>query len=143
MKNWLPALSGVLARLTTLPPRSDATLFRITLDEPWLLGGGFTGHAMLGGVLMLIAGCIPRPRVLLPEAPAVQQAPDANDESVPAPEDAPGETFVALLPGEEPLVVDTLPAGEDAPPEADEASAGAASAVPEADEGEESPDEEA
>ena len=129
----LPALSGVFGKLAALPPQSDATLFRITLDEPWLLGGGFPGHAMVGGVLMLIAACIPRPRVKIltdeelqaraahnePDDPLLSPADEAADDAsaVPDPEDAPAETFVALLPGEEPLVVDTALSGEDAPPE--------------------------
>ena len=145
----LPALSGVFRELAALPPQSDATLFRITLDEPWLLGGGFTGHAMVGGVLMLIAACIPRPRVKIltdeelqaraarsePDAPLLSPADEAADDAsaVPAPEDAPAGTFVALLPGEEPLVVDTALSGEDAPPE--ESASRGESAEPE------SPDE--
>lgn len=139
----LPALAGVFGKLAALPPQSDATLFRITLDEPWLLGGGFTGHAMIGGVLMLIAACIPRPRVKIltdeelqarasrsePDEPLLPPADEAADDAsaVPDPEDAPAGTFVALLPGEEPLVVDTALSGEDAPQEDSTSPAEAAS----------------
>lgn len=157
----LPALSGLFTRLTALPPRSDATIFAITLDEPWLLGGGFTGHAVLGGVLMLIAACIPRPRVIMlteeelqaraalveaqasapPHDEETEQPPEGDilPDNVPAPEDAPAETFVALLPGEEPLVVDTAPAMEAASSEeqlASDAPDESASEPPEADDDE-------
>ncbi len=100
--------------LASLPPHSDATLFRVTLDEPFLLGGGFLGQGCAGLLLMVIGACIPSPR-----RPAVQaEEPPMLLLPAPDPEDAPEEAFVALLPGEEALVVDTeLDGAEDASPE--------------------------
>ena len=142
----LPWLTGPLEALRTLPPQSATTLFEVTLDEPFLLGGGFLGQACAGLLLMAIAVCIPSNLRLRrdapeedslpaeapapPETPAEEEAPtpeepeapDQPDEAeepvdppaLPEPEAipllpaaAPEETFVALLPGEEPLVVDT------------------------------------
>lgn len=111
----LPALDTPLTALQSAGPQSAATLFRMTLDEPWLLEGGFLGQGCAGLLVMSIAVCIPSPRIDMPEpAPAPATASDP-----PLPEDAPEETFVALLPGEEPLVVDTELDGtqEAAPPE--------------------------
>lgn len=116
----LPALDGPLAALQALPPRSDATLFRVTLDEPFLLGGGFRGQACAGLLLMAVAVCVPSPRMKRGAAVAVE--PDEvilPEEPVPELPAAVEETFVALLPGEEPLVVDTAPEGEADPPEED------------------------
>ncbi len=107
----LPLPEGLLA---SLPPHSDATLFRVTLDEPFLLGGGFLAQGCTGLLLMVIGACIPSPR--RPAAPA--EEPPMLLLPAPAPEDAPEDAFVALLPGEEALVVDTeLDAAEPASPE--------------------------
>ena len=161
----LPLLEGPLAALRGLPPHAAATLFRVTLNETYLLGGGFLGQACTGLLLMTIAVCIPSnrraaasvapdtpadvpempapdavppdaavpaalppalpeppPLLRLPapaqkEAPSAEPAPPVPDETTPPddpgspanppPEEAAGETFIALLPGEEPLVVDT------------------------------------
>lgn len=142
----LPHLTAPLEALRALPPQSATTLFEVTLDEPFLLGGGFLGQACAGLLLMAIAVCVPsnlRLRRNAPEedslpaeapappetpaeeeapAPEEPEAPDQPDEAedpadlpaLPEPEPvpllpaaAPEETFVALLPGEEPLVVDT------------------------------------
>ncbi|MBQ2953522.1 MAG: YeeE/YedE family protein [Clostridia bacterium] len=134
----LPLLDGPLAALRSLPPHSATTLFRVTLDEPYLLGGGFLGQGCAGLLLMAIAACIPSNRAAAPEAPD-ESAPEMPPEPpalpptepllcLPAPAaDAPEETFVALLPGEEPLVVDTATdespaeeAGAEDPPDAGE-----------------------
>lgn len=115
----LPALDGPLTALRALPPRSAAMLFEVTLDEPFLLGGGFLGQGCAGLLLMAIAVCIPSPRLIVPVPPAAEpEEPEAPDEPVVEPDEvteilllpaaAPEETFVALLPGEEPLVVDTV-----------------------------------
>lgn len=106
----LPVLAEPLNTLQTLPPHSDATLFRVTLDEPYLLGGGFLGQGVAGALLMLLGACIPSPKmVMIPDEVIAERA-----AALPAPEAAPEETFVALLPGEETLVVDTA---EDVLPE--------------------------
>lgn len=155
----LPALSEPLTALHAAPPFSATTLFEVTLDEPFLLGGGFLGQGCAGLLLMAIAACIPMPRIRRADAldenkpsaeetadtPAGSQAEDestptgegtpddtpaAEDDPPPEPGDAlppgepplllpaaaPEETFVALLPGEEPLVVDTQ---LDEPPDTD------------------------
>lgn len=106
---WLlPSLDGPIAALAALPPHVEATLFRITLDKPYLLEGGFLGHVCLGLVLIAAAMCIPSPRVrMVDDAEIAERA-----AAIPPPEAAPTETFVALLPGEEPLVVDTVLDGE-------------------------------
>lgn len=103
---WLlPALDAPLSALRTAAPYSDTTLFRVTLDEAWLLDGGFLGHGCAGLLLMAIAACIPSPKVApVAEAPEPEVVPE---EEVPPPEEAPEDAFVALLPGEEPMVVDT------------------------------------
>lgn len=141
----LPWLTGPLDALRAMPPQSAATLFQVTLDEPFLLGGGFLGQACAGLLLMAIAVCVPSNLRLRRDTPENAAAPEeANipeDAAVPAeeaadseasdepdpdepatpetpalpepapvpllPAAAPEETFVALLPGEEPLVVDT------------------------------------
>lgn len=144
----LPLLEQPLSALQALPPHSVTTLFRTTLDEAYLLGGGFLGQGCTGLLLMVIAACIPSnrkaaaqaaaiptepaealpvhpehtpdvPPPLLPEPallllPAPEPAPQPEADATVPPEAA-GETFVALLPGEEPLVVDTA-LDEDAAP---------------------------
>lgn len=133
MTALLPTMAGLLSPLHTAAPYSATTLFRVTLDEPFLLGGGFLGQGCAGLLLAVFAICIPSPRPVIltdeavaeraehmaeAEEPELQDppAPDEAPEIPPAPEDAPAETFVALLPGEEPLVVDTE-LDEDAAPE--------------------------
>ena len=147
----LRPLDGLFAPLRTAPPYAAATLFKMTLDEPFLLSGGFLAQGCAGLLLAVIALCIPSPRpVILTEAEVAAnaekaaQAEEASAEEPPeeapaeeAPEEAPAkeapeeasaeetlqetsteetpeeasaETFVALLEGEEPLVVDTEPA---------------------------------
>lgn len=135
----LPLLEGPLSALGQLPPLSAATVFEVTLDEPFLLDGGFLGQGCAGLLLAVIAACIPMPRMPVVRTPDAPSEPDPGSiaEGVPAPEAepdaapadaeepppdpaegspaplllpaaAPEETFIALLPGEEPLVVDTL-----------------------------------
>ena len=109
---WLlPSLDGPIAALAALPPHVEATLFRITLDKPFLLEGGFLGHVCLGLVLIAAAMCIPSPRVRMVDDEEIAERAAA----IPPPEAAPAETFVAVLPGEEPLVVDTALDGEEVP----------------------------
>lgn len=141
----LPLLAEPLKALQAAPPQSATTLFRVTLDEPWLLGGGFLGQGCVGMLLMVIAVCIPTNLRLRGDAsvmekkagqpeelPAPEVLPDVEESAageppaLPEPEPvpllpaaAPEETFVALLPGEEPLVVDTGLADESSSEDAD------------------------
>lgn len=132
---WLlRPLDTVFAPLHTAAPYAAATLFEVTLDEPWLLSGGFLGQACAGLLLAVIALCIPSPKpVILTDeevaahaeeaaeqaeesAPADELIPeDAAPEASPDPEETHADTFVALLEGEEPLVVDTELSAEEAP----------------------------
>lgn len=98
----LPRLSGLTAWLGQLPPLSAGTLFRVTLDEPFLLEGGFLGQGLTGLLLMTTAICLPGPR-------RQQAAEPAADPPVAAE----GEVFVAQLPGEEPLVTELAPEEDD------------------------------
>ncbi|MBQ3156898.1 MAG: YeeE/YedE family protein [Clostridia bacterium] len=190
---WLlPELDSLLSPLRTAAPYSAATLFQVTLDEPWLLDGGFLGQGCAGLLLAAIAICIPAPRPILltdipapeeipaaeisasagesqltdpevesepadspasselpdpevtaspvdadPADPAAEAAPESSSE-VAAPPAIPGDSlkeeaplaaqppFVALLEGEEPLIVDTAldeddPDSAALPPEPDDA----------------------
>ena len=139
----LPLLDAPLSFLQALPPLSPTTLFRTTLDEPFLLGGGFLAQGCVGALMMAIALCIPSNRhgaaatVPMEPVPAnTAPPPNEGDEApeavgpdaisgplllLPAPAEAPAppqtapeDAFIALLPGEEPLVVDTAPDAEDA-----------------------------
>lgn len=115
-------LGGVPDALTGWLPGRAVTLFRTTLDKPWLVQGGFGGVACIGGAFLLLSLLLPRRR----EAEAIPDAPPAMSPP-PPPDDLPAETFVAALPDEEPIIVDTA-ADEDAsdddmpeePPEDDE-----------------------
>lgn len=144
----LPLLDKPLTALQALPPHSQATLFSVTLDEPFLLGGGFLSQGCLGLLLAAIALCIPsnrlsarslppplkkpasRPtaprsvapppapqlRLSAPPKPLRLPAPTGESPVPPADGSASEDAFVAALPGEEPLVVDTAMDG----PEEDE-----------------------
>lgn len=101
----LPSLDALFIPLRTASPYSAATLFEVTLDEPWLLSGGFLGQGCAGLVLAVIAICIPSPGVVIIDAEPIPE-PDAADPS-PDPESAADDTVVIALEGEEPLVVDT------------------------------------
>lgn len=141
----MPHLTGWLSALQQSAPYSAATLFKVTLDEPFVLGGGFAGQACAGFLLITAAICIPSPKAGMqpaedaPVPPSAAEEPDGSD-SIPAPEKAPEDTFVALLPGEEPLVVDTEldeSTGSDSPP-----SDAAESSAEEDDPQQDAPDEE-
>ncbi|MBQ8313647.1 MAG: hypothetical protein IJX84_10675 [Clostridia bacterium] len=91
------------------------TLFRVTLDEPFLFAGGFLGQGCVGLLIVAAALCVRRaheepPQEAPQEVPA--EAPPTDTEPEAVQEDA----FVAILPGEEPVVVDT---GEEEAEEAD------------------------
>lgn len=162
----IPLLEGPLSALQALPPFSASTLFRTTLDEPFLLGGGFLAQGCAGALLAAIAVCIPsnRREMFMEEAakavpaeatetvaegqeavgpdvisvlpqllPSPEERISPEAESLP-PENAPEETFIALLPGEEPLVVDTaLEDGTDEEAEDEEERAMRESDAPPAD----------
>lgn len=89
----LPWLTGPLDALRALPPQSAATLFQVTLDEPFLLGGGFLGQACAGLLLMAIAVCVPSNLRLRRDAPEGDSLPEEAPapQETPAPEEAPSE----------------------------------------------------
>ena len=74
------------------------TLFRMTLTEPYWFGGGFLRQGCVGLAMMLLGLLMPSgvrwTRQIPPEKPT---------------ESAEPETCVALLPGEEPMVVEIPP----------------------------------
>lgn len=120
-----PALSGLLTPLHT--PWADASLFQVTLDEPWLLGGGHLALGCLGLLLTVWGACIPSPKAaVVPDGVIAERAAEAAEplpaEDSPDPADAPEETVVAVLEGEEPLIVDTALDEAIPQPEAVEAS---------------------
>lgn len=103
----------LLNRLQGMLLLSDATLFQVTLDKPYLLPGGFLAQGCVGGALMLAALLIPKDPAAVASAPAETEAP-VPEVSLEA-EDVQADTVIALLPGEEPLTVDT--AAQEAPAE--------------------------
>lgn len=115
---WLmPLGEGLLLPLRYAAPYADATVFRVTLDGAYLLRGGFAGQGCVGLALVVIALCVPTPRmVLLTDEEVARRA-----AALPPPAPADVSTFVATLPGEEPLVVDT--AQDDESDESDESDA--------------------
>lgn len=67
---------------------SQATLFRVTLDSPYLLPGGFLGLGIFGLVLLALAAYVPTPHVAREEQAA--EAPEEPEEH---------EFIPVLLPG--------------------------------------------
>lgn len=131
---WLlPMMEDILLPLRLMAPYVDATVFRVTLDKPFLLGGGFLGQGCAGLLLAAIALCIPSPKpVIITDEEVARRAAETP---LPDPADAPADTFVATLPGEEPLVVDTaLDAAETS---AEDAEKDAADEVPSAEKSDE------
>lgn len=62
---WLiPLMEGILLPLRLAAPYAEATVFRVTLDEKFLLEGGFAGQGCAGLLLVVIALCVPSPTVL-------------------------------------------------------------------------------
>ncbi len=116
---WLlPELDSLLTPLRTAAPYSAATLFRVTLDEPWLLGGGFLGQGCVGLLLAAVALCIPSPRpVLLTNIAAPAESPAAAEDTNPSSEEA--------QPSDPPE--ETEPADSPASPEPPDPEAAAAS----------------
>ena len=108
----LPWTERVFPALREWLPASANTFFRVTLDEPYLFAGGFLGQGCVGLAVVAAALCVRRAHEDPPPAePEVMPAASAEPEAAPAasdaPEDVQEETFVAILPGEEPVVVDT------------------------------------
>ena len=113
----LPYVTGWVAPLEGMV-WSRATLFRVTLDAPYLLPGGFLGLGIFGFVLLALAAYVPMPR--------------AAEEEIEAPEEPEEHEFIpVLLPGMgsmqadaiDPAVIDdelfALDALEDSPEEID------------------------
>ncbi len=88
--------------LNDLLPGKAMTLFRTTLDKPWLFPGSFGGAACIGAAFLLVSLLLPREKHA-EAVPAEQSVPSAP----PPPDALPSETFVAALPEEEPIVIDT------------------------------------
>lgn len=127
----LPSLEGLLTPLRTASPYAHATLFKVTLDESFLLGGGFLGQACAGFLPIVIALCIPLPKPVILSEEAItdraaalsstaeedevstddvaagDEAPAADTDEAPALEDTAEGTIVIALPEEEPIVIDT------------------------------------
>lgn len=117
----LPRIRGLATGAADWFAPVESTVFKVTLDKPFLLGGGFLAQGCVGLLLLVMALAVRR---WLPE-PAPAAAPPVDDTPVddtPAepvsiePDQVQEETIVVTLPGEEPVVVDTE-AGEDAPEE--------------------------
>lgn len=105
--------------LDALLPGGRLTLFRTTLDKPWLLDGSFLGVGCAGALLLVASIALLR-RGGQPE-PEEDVASPAQEAA--APETLPADAFIATLPEEEPMVVDTaMNPPEEEPPEDDEES---------------------
>ncbi len=78
------------------------TLFRVTLDEPFLFAGGFLGQGCVGLAILVAGLCVRRAHEDPPQEAPAEAPPAAAD-----PESVQEDAFVAILPGEEPVVVDT------------------------------------
>ncbi len=94
---WL-ARALPLEGVRGLFPAVEGTLFRVRLEGPWLLDGGFLALACVGVLLCVVALLIPMRSIPVPEHEAPSEEPS-------------GQAFVAQMPEESPLVVDT-PAAE-------------------------------
>ena len=106
--------STVFAGLAAAPLEALCALAGLTLGTLFLPEGvaqaaptpDLLPLGCAGLLLAVIALCIPNPKATPLPKPAEIPEP-ASDADVPDPEAAPEETFVAVLEGEEPLVVDT------------------------------------
>lgn len=139
-------LPDFTAPLHSLPPFSRHTLFRVTLDEPFLFAGGFLGQGCLGAVLLTLAAWIPLPKpaeeaptlppgdepahapadpTIDPASPDAEPAQAAEDptDSPSSPEDKPTQALAD--PTINPPSPDTEPApSPENPPDASPAAAG-------------------
>ena len=107
----LCAVAGCLVGAVALPwvtgwtqPLHDmawlrATLFRVTLDEPYLLPGGFLGLGIFGLVLLSLSAYVPAARTkdeaLVDVRPVEPEVPEMMPNSM-----------VGMIPGKEPLLLD-------------------------------------
>ena len=102
-----PRLEGLLRLADGWFEPVRATVFRVTLDEPFLLPGSFLAQGGVGLALCLLALLLPREKPApAPVPPAPPAEPPAEPVSI-EPETVQEETVVVTLPGEEPVVVDT------------------------------------
>lgn len=125
---FLPALCGVLGVVSgvvvyllvgdllsfadTLLPASSATLFRVTLTQPFAVDGRFLGLGCLGLFIVAVTLLFPHRSSavsIVRSAPAVPKATPSSEPSA-----VQDDAFISLLPEEEPLVVDTAAATVDA-----------------------------
>lgn len=92
-------------RLQGLFSPVEGTLFSLTLRDPWLLAGGNLGLCCLGLLICCIALCVPMKLVhpALLDLRRLPAPPPEKDQTT-------QEAFVASLPEEEPMIVET--AGE-------------------------------
>lgn len=107
---WLlPVLDAPFSALREAAPYAAATLFEVTLDEPFLLSGGFLAQGCAGLLGAVIALCIPSPRMVIIDVPQPSADADSDADSNPDadPSSTAVDTFVSLQEGEEPLVIDT------------------------------------
>ena len=94
---------------------SRATLFRVTLDSPYLLPGGFLGLGIFGLVMLALAAYVPMPRAEQEEMPAEEPEEPEAHEFIPVL--LPGmDAFAPTMMGDELLALDAL---EDQPEETD------------------------
>ena len=115
----LPALDAPFSALREAAPYAAATLFEVTLDEPFLLSGGFLAQGCAGLLGAVMALCIPSPRMVIIDVPqpSADADPDSNPDADPDPSSTAVDTFVSLQEGEEPLVIDTAQEEADDSPE--------------------------
>lgn len=107
----LCAVAGCLVGAVALPwvtnwvqPLHDmawarATLFRVTLDEPYLLPGGFLGLGIFGFVLLALAAYVPAARTREEALVDVRPAEPGVPEMMP-------DSMAGMIPGKEPLLLD-------------------------------------
>ncbi len=122
------ACIGVLAGTLLVPyvrqlaqglsvPIAEGTLFQVTLFAPWHWPGRFLGLGALGALVLVLAAYLPLPEkapLLGLPAPKTPPEPEKSEESADILIDADADTVIAVLPGEEVLVVDTAEQAEEA-----------------------------
>ena len=122
----LPWVSGWIQSLRQMV-WSQATLFRVTLDSPYLLPGGFLGLGVLGLVWLALAAYVPMARVES-EVPAAEKHTeerheDERDDQIPVlgvlagEEIITDETIIPELPDDELVAQEEIP--EELPEEVD------------------------
>lgn len=122
----LPWVAGWAQPLHNMP-WSQATLFRVTLDSPYLLPGGFLGLGILGVVWLALAAYVPMARAER-EEPAKERRPEERheeerDEQIPVlgvmagEEIITDEAIVPELPDDELVAQEEIP--EELPEEVD------------------------